>query len=466
MSDDITLVDAIQTAAIRWMVESHTFWALSSLYLKPDMFTGPRKILFQVAKLEHKRHRAIVEQDVQFLFDSGKIPLETTVQCHTELYDIWHGNHPDEEATWAAVGRSLRQPLRSALVDEMILQVGQRGDLRKFIAQINAIEDLGTFKEKNHIDISAGGDALRTLLRQKANTRRRGVGNPHLDSLMKGGPPVGTLTVFSAKTGIGKSLVLGQTLAYNAVCGYEGCMVSLELDQGDQASRIIAPIIGMTIDQVLDPANESLVVELVESLNLPPMHIVYMDEGASVDEIRTEVRENYSKTADVVCIDYLDLIGGGLTFVQKDNDYKLGGRVAKDLRKWAKQDGLQVYSASQPQRQSSKKAEGPLGTEDMADSQHKSRVSDQVITLNLETGPDGEELVYGYTAKFRTGIPRKRTPGFPKAAWGAYGCVLPCPAFTRIPLDEKGHPVVPTTALTGTVNKKQPYAVDTDYEFE
>lgn len=463
MSDDAILVESLQAATIRWMVESHTFWTLASSVLKPEMFSDARKVLFQVIRLAHRRHVAIVEQDVQHLFNIGKLPVESLVACHLELGDIWSHTPPDEHLVWESVGRTLRQPMRTSIINEMIEAAGKREDLRKFITRINAIEDLGTYKESNYINLTGDKQGLVTLLRKKKAQTRKGFGNPALDRLMKGGPPLGTLTVFSAQTGVGKSLGLGQVLAYNALLGSEGVLVSLELDEGDQASRVVAPLVGMTIDQVL--ADEEKAADILASLGLPPIHIVYMDEGASVDEVYEEIRANHTKTADLVCIDYLDLLGGGVSFTQKDNDYKLGGRVAKDLRKWAKRDNIQLYTASQPQRQSKKKSEGPLGTEDLADSQHKSRVSDQVISFNLESGPENEELVYAYTAKFRTGIPRKRTPAYPKGPWGAYGCVLPCPAFTRIPLDATGTPIVPDS-YHEYLNSKQVHDIDQDFDFE
>lgn len=463
MSDDAKLVPALQAAAIRWMVESHVFWTLAAPVLKPEMFEGNLRILFQVAKLGHRRHVALLEQDIQHLHNTGKIDITALVNCHYEIQDVWAATVPDERMVWEAIGRTLKHPLRTSLVSEMIEAAGKREDLRKFVIRLQQMEDLGVYKETNSINVTGNGDALVTLLRAKKNQVRFGMGNPDLDRLMKGGPPLGTLTVYSAGTGVGKSLGLGQTVAYNNVCGKEVVTVSLELDHGDQAARIISPIIGLTIDQVIDDPDRA--VAMLEKLDLPPLHIIYMDEGVSVEEIEEEIKNNHTKTADVIAIDYLDLIGGGVTFVEKGNDYKLGGRVAKDLRKWAKRDNVQLYSASQPQRQAKKKSDGPLGTEDLADSQNKARVSDQVISFNLETGPDGEELVYGYTAKFRTGIPRKRTPAYPKGPWGAYGCVLPCPAFTNIPLDAKGVPIVPDSYYE-YVNTRQLHDADKDFDFE
>ena len=106
VSDDITLVDKLQASAIGWMVESHPFWAMASAYLKPDWFTGPRRILFQVAKVAHRRHVTLVEQDIQYLYDTGKLKVTHLLECLDELGEIWSSPPPEEEGTWAAIGRT------------------------------------------------------------------------------------------------------------------------------------------------------------------------------------------------------------------------------------------------------------------------------------------------------------------------------------------------------------------------
>jgi hypothetical protein len=448
--DDFNLVEELQASSIYWMLESHSFWQLACEHMDPSVFKGAYRTLFGFARSGHKRHSSILLQEVTQAHDMGKMSFDEYMMVHDACVDIWHRKHPSDDATWESVGRSMKSSKRMSLVNKIIEKAGQRGSLAEFIPQISAVESLGTMNAIRAFNVTQSADTAFAAIKAMQGMKRIGVGNPELDMLMKGGAPYKTLTVFVGMTGVGKSMLLTQTMAHNILMGKPCALVTLELPFEYQAARVVAPLVGMTIDQVTDRPDDA--AEILRKLDLPPLWILESDEGTSVQDIREGLRNSCGNDYEVVLIDYLDLLGGGAAVTKADNDYKIGGRATKDLRKWAMQDNIVLFSASQPQRQGKNKKTGPLGTEDLADSQHKSRVSDNVISVNVEPTDDGSEKVYAYLAKFRTGVPRKRTPAFPFNS--SYGCVLPNPHFTNIPVSDEMR--VPSTTFTG----------NTKWEFE
>lgn len=445
--DEVHLVDSLQAATIYWMSESHQFWQLACQNMDPSMFKGAYKTLFALSKTQHRRHNSLLLQEIRQVHDQGKMTFDDYLAVHDVCIEIWQQKHPTDDSTWESIGRSVKSSKRMALVNKMIEKAGQRAPLTEFIPLISSVESLGTMNAVRAVNVTQNLDSAFDAIKAMQGMKRVGVGNPELDMLMKGGAPYKTLTVFVGMTGVGKSMLLTQTMAHNILLGKPCALVTLELPFEYQTCRVVAPLVGMTIDEVTDRPDDA--AEKLRRLELPPLWILEADEGTAVEDIREAVRNTAGTDYEVVLIDYLDLLGGGAGVTKADNDYKVGGRATKDLRSWAVRDNIVLFSASQPQRQAKGKkggGGGPLGTEDLADSQHKSRVSDNVISVNIEEKEDGSEAVYAYLAKFRTGQPRKRTPSFTFNS--SYGCVLPNPYFLSIPVSKELE--VPATTFTGS----------------
>ena len=119
---------------------------------------------------------------------------------------------------------------------------------------------------------------------------------------------------------------------------------------------------------------------------------------------------------DVLLVDYADRMGAG----DEKGDYHAMKVVYEGLRNLIDEKGIFGWTASQATRNSKDRKRHDLNH--MADSMHKGRIADLVITLNL-VGEEADELEY-YVAKHRTG--RSRVSVGPMRHDWEHGMMAPC----------------------------------------
>lgn len=186
-----------------------------------------------------------------------------------------------------------------------------------------------------------------------------------------------------------------QALGHVAATGWRrGLFVAyatLELAAADVLARVEANMTGMLIDEVIaDPDGaERLVVAaggggLLRVQEFSPLATTFPDVAAWVATIeRLEKRK-----VDLLVTDYGDKLAAPKK-KSDENGYRTGLVVFEAMRAWAKDGGRWHWTASQAQRRKDKKA---LDCDDTADSMHKARVADLMISLNLDQ--DTREITF------------------------------------------------------------------------
>jgi hypothetical protein len=107
------------------------------------------------------------------------------------------------------------------------------------------------------------------------------------------------------------------------------------------------------------------------------------------------------RTLDMLIVDYGDKLVSAHKNKDDKNSYTSARDVFEGLRVYAVEKKLFCWTASQANRQKDRKK--TLDLNDTADSMHKVRVADLVITINLRN--EATEIVF-YVAKNRTGKSR------------------------------------------------------------
>lgn len=109
------------------------------------------------------------------------------------------------------------------------------------------------------------------------------------------------------------------------------------------------------------------------------------------------IEQTVKRPVDVLIIDYLDKLQ---SHVREDASslYQAGGTITEALRHYVDAKQKRCWTASQPQRRAGKEKGRRIEADELADSQHKARVADVVITATRH-----EDQIAYYCAKFRGG---------------------------------------------------------------
>ena len=156
----------------------------------------------------------------------------------------------------------------------------------------------------------------------------------------------------------------------------------------------------------------------------------YFTPGVTtVEDVQTWVQDCESQVdarCEVLVIDYADKMSAG---GRKDSEgtYASMGTVYEGLRILAEQRDAWAWTASQPQR--GHKGRRVIDTDDLADSQHKARVTDLLITANREE-EDGDVQLKWFVAKNREGKSRGMVGPLP-ADWAHGRASLDAPFIWR-----------------------------------
>ncbi len=126
-------------------------------------------------------------------------------------------------------------------------------------------------------------------------------------------------------------------------------------------------------------------------------------------------------------VDYADRVGAKAKKGEQQSEYLGALSVYEGLRLYAAERKIFCWTASQASRQKDARKKR-LDLDDVADSMHKIRVADLVITLNV-TGDDGTDpMIKLFIAKHRTGRSRVEVGPLPTEFERARICPImePC----------------------------------------
>jgi replicative DNA helicase len=155
-----------------------------------------------------------------------------------------------------------------------------------------------------------------------------------LDEHLQGGLHRGELFIAAAHTGHGKTALMIQTAATNALAGRPVVLFSLEINERDILRRLAAAASGIS------PSHSQFRSALCDAQTLP-ITIHRKSELAEIMAIiRTAARH---QKAALIVVDYMQLIDG----VQADQRELMLNEVARRLKNTAMREDVAVFSASQ-----------------------------------------------------------------------------------------------------------------------
>lgn len=381
---------------------------------------GPESVLLVLQRLRRR-------------MTEGKVTLEQ-VQAVAGLFDLAEDDGlQDENDVVTELTPVIRRRMEhDALITGLDNFAGRRGFE-------NVVDLFARAKRLGQVNTSAGTRldiaGFEEIERNKTLTRLPS-GVLELDLQLDDGLPRGAIGVAIGDTGGGKSMYLVHQACEALRRRVHTVYATLELPKPVQLARLYANLTGIPINQILESPADMREARRRMEVMVPNIGACMVEEftphATTVADIKDWVarcEDTLGEKVGCVIVDYADKMHDPK--VKGDNDYVAMRNVYEGLRRdIAVASQVWVWTASQASRPSKESAKR-IDIQNVADSMHKVRTSDLVLTLNFRE--DGEQMMF-FVAKNRHGKGRFQ--------------VGPVPTdFARariVPLASEGGPWLPT----------------------
>lgn len=404
--------DEMERALVTLLASRPSFYAKLGPNLDPKAFNSPvaKLALEAVRAIAHDTGRGpdkllIVTQRLRRWMGDGKLQQDDITAVSDMFDEAEDAGLPEEDTVIAEVAPILQRRAQREAIESALADYQKRQDPSHAFQILEKASLIGVAQESSGTLL---GEQSFASLERVRNIERLPIGIMEVDEELLGGFYRGTETVYIAGTGGGKSQALIQNATAAALRGFFVGYITLELPEPIILARIKSNLTGVLVDDImLDP--ETCRAPLMSFLRNPLYGGIVVGEFTpkvtSVADLRAWVKREEAKHGrrmDVLVVDYADKLGASRGYKKKgqdeENTYHSSLDVYEELRIWANEERRWVFTASQSTRAKDKGKK--LGVDDVADSMHKVRVADYVITLNPRD--EGATLLW-HLAKNRLG---------------------------------------------------------------
>jgi replicative DNA helicase len=208
-----------------------------------------------------------------------------------------------------------------------------------------------------------------------------------LNRLTNGGVSRKTLNVILAPTSVGKSLMMCHFAAMYMGMGRKVLYITLEMSQMTTAQRITSNLLDHDMAALRSVDAEKFQTEMTALRKRCPGDLMireYPASTASVTQFRAllgELKRNRRFVPDVVIVDYLNLCGAAsLRKSSKADMYQTVGTIAAELRGFATEQDVVLWTATQTNRSGFKASE--LELEHTSESYAVNSTADLILGLS------------------------------------------------------------------------------------
>jgi len=442
---------AYEAGVTHHLVTNAAFAGKYFSFLAEELFSSPQgKLAYKLLKGEVKANGAgfasytVFEQRLHREHVEGRL----TPDDHDALleYVIMGGwTSPDPAHLEPELIATLEAYIKGTGVNDLMMTYAKKGDIAPALSRLLKLGSIGkTEAPPKSFDLDSN---FFSWLKTQAALDYIPSGADAVDAITKGGLPRRCAGLIIGGTGGGKSMFASQVTATSLVCGLSTAYISLEIGEDMVGRRLAAALSGIPLDLVaVDPMWAQAVIEarnnkrgLFRFTKLPGLGTTIMDIR---NQLRTWCQELGIPGFDVIVVDYVDRIAGITHIPKETNGYALGGQAMQALHDIAEEHNGVLWTPSQATRQKNA-VKQDLGVDDAADSMHKPRIADTVLSINLNKAqinlPNSNNMeVQGKIVKDRNSKGHLKTP--PQRPMFAYGYTFPS---SYLPLYNKAHdPVI------------------------
>jgi RecA/RadA recombinase len=357
----------------------------------------------------------LVLQRLRRQMNEGKVSYEQVLEIGDVIDAAVDAGLPDEVAALTELAPVLKRRIQHAALLQATHEWANRGDFSSVVQLIDEADRVGIAEEATtgpQLGLGAFDaiDKLRFL-------ERLTTGIPELDSKIDGGLHRGGLGVVVGGTGSGKSMMLAHIACQAWLLGLHVVYATLELPEPLVLARMIANVTGIPINSISGGSQEEAKRRLTEMHQRGGLGHCNVKEftphATTIEDLfawEDHCEQKVGRAVDLQVVDYADKLvakASGRNKGDHASDYVAMRVVYEGLRVRAVDKSRFAWTASATRR--NKTSDGKTGTarrdvDDVADSMHKVRVPDLVVTLN----PNDEDRSMEYfVAKHRIGEGRQ-----------------------------------------------------------
>lgn len=414
--DGYGLSEAFERAVIYSCCARPSFWKRVGGSLDPKRMHHPlAQILLaacRVVAAETGRpptSSIVVVQRVSRWHREGKLKFEVVSACADFFDAAEEAGLPAEEDLVAELVPVVRRKMHSEAVIAAHDEFARRGDFKSVSDALDKASRLGEFAAFDDVKLSASG----MHLLDDDGGERLPTGVVELDVALGGGLIRGGEGVVIADSGGGKSVFLVSQVAEASRRGMHVAMATLELSHKLQFARLVANLTGVpTNDLLSDPQERERARARLEETEgeRGPVHIAeFSPHATTVRDLQEWVdakEQSEGRSVDLLVVDYADKLWDPRS--RDGNEYLTMRYVYEGLRRdlaACQPRPRWIWTASQPGRRARKESKAYLDLADVADSMHKVRVADLIVTINFEDLDDYSTAEF-FVAKHRGGKAR------------------------------------------------------------
>jgi KaiC/GvpD/RAD55 family RecA-like ATPase len=327
--------DKKQKLLLEYLISSPDTFALCTSIVVPDYFTPE---LRNTVKF------------VQQYYDSyNSLPSPQQIQAET---DIELGKHEITRDQIEYCANEIEAFCKQSAIEKAILKSPELIEQGKYGEVEQLIKDAVTISLNRDIGLEYFENVRERLERMEKESERLPTGWSQVDEILFGGHARKELLVFSANSGVGKSVALANYGLNQAELGLNVLYISLELSEDLLAQRYDTMI--SSVSTAIWKLQKEKIVQAVEkkAQESGKITVKRMNSGTTPRDIRAYLKEFELKQGyvpDVLIVDYLDIMGSNER-ISADNVFEKDKRAAEQLRDIGNDYNMAVATASQQNR--------------------------------------------------------------------------------------------------------------------
>lgn len=380
--------------------QSSSFWHRAGQHVEPPKLSDPLCALVVATVREFRTHPGSMIPVLQALLtkvDAGSLKRAVYDAIEELHLDIDVGP-AEEEPILETLVPILQTDRKQAIVERVVASYGTGDiDAARTVADFERIEAIGTAHRGSETITLDDADIDAAYAYSEGEKLSLGV--PQLDVVLGGGAEIGSLSVFVANPGQGKSIVLLNAGVCAVLEGYNVFYLSTELDKPAIITRFVQNLCDMTISEIQanrDEARKRIAYWKARGMGTFRFSKQDADEctpAMARDLLRNAARED-NLAYRVFIVDYADELASGVRYSKDDAQASKTHTNAKvvygKLRAIAGEINGWCLTASQPKGGNDGKASMDLDS--LGGSIAKIQKADNVVTIPRTEDDKAKEM--------------------------------------------------------------------------
>ncbi len=412
-----------QIGLLALMTKDKRFLSYSIAHIKPSFFaTKDLGWVFGQIRSYYKDHRTtvtkrVIQHKVKEQLKNKKIKKERIESIRTIWGAIENDKSSDREYLVAECVKFVEDELVVAAFSKA-KEAYEKGDYRSISGLFQSALYESSYQHTQGQFYPDVENYRARVRRRQTTTKACPFGIPEIDNYLRhGGLGSKEMGVILAPPNRGKSMALKHIAEHNVMRGKKVALFTLEMSEDRYLDRFDMSFAEMTSADLVARADK--VEEVVERLQGKfgrGLHIKeYGSKRAAVQTLIAYVENLRASNwyPDLIVVDYADELAASTKFTEERHNI---AHIYKELRGWAVEDQISVWTASQANRASLAKRIVTIG--DIAEDFSKAAIADVIIALCQTVKEYEAQKMRAFLAKNRDNPAKLEIPFNTNFYWG------------------------------------------------